>query len=591
MMFATRFMVSILRRGCVAPILVPTTLARASFRLSRSVVYMVADVIGSCLCDCEKVQMDLSAEDLAHITSHAGLDMNASPLDLIELPWLRPARLNLLVQLQVMARAALTQKTLQRQEAAAGEDSSNPLEKTELVQKVERLEKLLNLTAHPKADDMLGMNEINILQHQASDALVEAACPADRTCLQSNDGLQISTGLRSPCGHHTSTNHHQVLPSDESVKLASDQNMKPLQQLCGPAGAATVVGAISGPFQQSPCPSAPYLSEGRVKEVANIMDIFVPEFNVDKYGKTEQRLSALGIERFTGVNPDKVYVVECICLGIGGFGEVTEGYDECSSAEELEAAAELEFGMQARAWACGVSRIAEPLGGTPLAAAYWSRLLPDQIEWAVLRFAKSALQGLDELDRAGMALGDVKLDNLMVDFAQFRAERGGGPLVKMVDFGFATNAGESSEGGTSDYMAPKQLVWYLDERPVTVKGSPTHHQGLADVYGLGMSLWRLLVAKDPSVDAEDPVLRVLRNQGQTPEEDSDFVALKLKQQLMQHFDDAGQKAAVGYIFEADLEPFSTGLQDLISSMLVDEVSRKPAAVLLNHPILAHLPDL
>lgn len=51
----------------------------------------------------------------------------------------------------------------------------------------------------------------------------------------------------------------------------------------------------------------------------------------------------------------------------------------------------------------------------------------------------SLLQGLDELDRAGMALGDVKLDNLMVDFAQFRAERGGGPLVKMVDFGFATN--------------------------------------------------------------------------------------------------------------------------------------------------------
>lgn len=60
---------------------------------------------------------------------------------------------------------------------------------------------------------------------------------------------------------------------------------------------------------------------------------------------------------------------------------------------------------------------------------------------------------------------------------------------------------------------------------------------------------------------------------------------------MQHFKDAGQKAAVGHTFEADLKPFSTGLQDLISSMLVDEVSRKPAGVLLNHPILAHLPDL
>lgn len=93
-------------------------------------------------------------------------------------------------------------------------------------------------------------------------------------------------------------------------------------------------------------------------------------------------------------------------------------------------------------------------------------------------------------------------------------------------------AGESSEGGTSEYMAPEQLVWYLDERPVTIKGLPTHHQGLADVYGLGMSLWRLLVEKDPSRGAEDPLLRVLRCQGQTPEEDSDFAALKLKQQLV-----------------------------------------------------------
>lgn len=54
-------------------------------------------------------------------------------------------------------------------------------EKTELVQKVERLEKLLNLTAHPKADDMLGMNEINILQHQVSVPAVACSCTYPNT--------------------------------------------------------------------------------------------------------------------------------------------------------------------------------------------------------------------------------------------------------------------------------------------------------------------------------------------------------------------------------------------------------------------------
>ena len=49
----------------------------------------------------------------------------------------------------------------------------------------------------------------------------------------------------------------------------------------------------------------------------------------------------------------------------------------------------------------------------------------------------SLLQGLYELDRAGMALADVKLDNLIVDFAYFCG--GVSPLVKIVDFGNATN--------------------------------------------------------------------------------------------------------------------------------------------------------
>lgn len=38
------------------------------------------------------------------------------------------------------------------------------------------------------------------------------------------------------------------------------------------------------------------------------------------------------------------------------------GEHGCSSAEELEAAAEVEFRMQGKAWAGGVRHIAEPLG-------------------------------------------------------------------------------------------------------------------------------------------------------------------------------------------------------------------------------------
>ena len=41
------------------------------------------------------------------------------------------------------------------------------------------------------------------------------------------------------------------------------------------------------------------------------------------------------------------------------------------------------------------------------------------------------MQGLYVLDRSGMAVGDVKLDNLMVDFAYFFGDGGGdSPLVK-----------------------------------------------------------------------------------------------------------------------------------------------------------------
>lgn len=60
---------------------------------------------------------------------------------------------------------------------------------------------------------------------------------------------------------------------------------------------------------------------------------------------------------------------------------------------------------------------------------------------------------------------------------------------------------------------------------------------------------------------------------------------------MLHLEDSGHSTAAGYCLEADLEPFSPGLQDLVRSMLQHVLLRKSADVLLTHPILAQLPEL
>lgn len=60
---------------------------------------------------------------------------------------------------------------------------------------------------------------------------------------------------------------------------------------------------------------------------------------------------------------------------------------------------------------------------------------------------------------------------------------------------------------------------------------------------------------------------------------------------MSHLEDSGHRTAAGYFLEADLEPFSPGLQGLVRSMLQNVLLRKSADVLLNHPTLAQLPEL
>ena len=52
-----------------------------------------------------------------------------------------------------------------------------------------------------------------------------------------------------------------------------------------------------------------------------------------------------------------------------------------------------------------------------------------------------------------------------------------------------------------------------------------------------------------------------------------------------------RRAVVGSFLEADLAPYSQGVHELVSSMLLHVIERKTADQLLQHPILCQLPDL
>lgn len=58
-----------------------------------------------------------------------------------------------------------------------------------------------------------------------------------------------------------------------------------------------------------------------------------------------------------------------------------------------------------------------------------------------------------------------------------------------------------------------------------------------------------------------------------------------------HFGDADSKAVVGTVFEADMAPYTRGVQELVTSMLQHVSERKSADQLLLLPILRQLPDL
>jgi eukaryotic-like serine/threonine-protein kinase len=109
-------------------------------------------------------------------------------------------------------------------------------------------------------------------------------------------------------------------------------------------------------------------------------------------------------------------------------------------------------------------------------------------------FALQILAGLEAAHATGVVHRDLKPDNVFV------TPSGGGPLLKLIDFGIAKlrASSEFTKGltragvvmGTPEYMAPEQLL----------SAQTTDHR--ADIYSLGVMLFEMLAGCRPA-DGED----------------------------------------------------------------------------------------
>jgi tRNA A-37 threonylcarbamoyl transferase component Bud32 len=128
----------------------------------------------------------------------------------------------------------------------------------------------------------------------------------------------------------------------------------------------------------------------------------------------------------------------------------------------------------------------EPLGDTlergPLSLA------------EALTLTREVLEGLEHAHAAGIIHRDMKLDNVM------RVEVGERLAIKILDFGIAKVPVSGPDGkltqagvifGTPEFMAPEQAV-------------STQVDARADLYAVGVMLWRMLLVEPPLV-AEDYV--------------------------------------------------------------------------------------
>lgn len=104
-----------------------------------------------------------------------------------------------------------------------------------------------------------------------------------------------------------------------------------------------------------------------------------------------------------------------------------------------------------------------------------------------------ACRGLHAVHSVNLVHRDVKLGNLFLHSPPPAGQPGvGAPIVKIIDFGVTRRAGEAQRqpAGTVSYMAPEQFF------------HETMLDPSADVYSLGVSLYRLVTGRFPFACAE-----------------------------------------------------------------------------------------
>ncbi len=100
-------------------------------------------------------------------------------------------------------------------------------------------------------------------------------------------------------------------------------------------------------------------------------------------------------------------------------------------------------------------------------------------------YAIQACAGVAEAHAHGILHRDIKPENL------FRAERGGAPLIKVLDFGISRILGEAAGAeylealGTPAYVSPEQMM------------EPATADERADIWSLGVVLYELLTGQKP----------------------------------------------------------------------------------------------
>ena len=190
-------------------------------------------------------------------------------------------------------------------------------------------------------------------------------------------------------------------------------------------------------------------------------------------------------------------------LGRGGMGTVYRAYDlvedravalkvpNDSAAAEFETWSRLDHPSIVRAYELVVAArgpipagrpylVLEHVPGRPELRASSTERMPPALVWIL---AAQVLSALVHVHEAGYVHRDLKPGNVLAAALPGRA-----PRFKLTDFGLATRIGMSSPLGTFSgslpYVAPEALL-----------GLPL--DGRADLYGLGILLYRLAAGRTP----------------------------------------------------------------------------------------------